>query len=212
MRRMIGLLLAIATLLPIRIGAQEATRVEATGAPPAVLQPGDAVRIVVWRKPELSGEFQIAADGHIGSPFYMEINVAGVPLDEVAELVRSHVSVYQQEPRVFVEPLLQVSVGGEVRNPSLYRLPPETTIAEAVMNAGGPTERGHVTQVVLWRGGQQHTVDLTRPEEGLAGQPIRSGDQIMMPRKVSILRDYIAPFGSIIGAAAAVANIMLRKW
>src|SRR5690606_12696491 len=120
--------------------------------------------------------------------------------------------IYEAEPRVLVEPLLQVSVGGEVLDPNLYTLRPETTLAQAVMHAGGPTERGHVTRVIVWREGQELTADLTRPNEGLAGQQIRSGDQIIMPRQVSILRDYIAPAGSVIGAAAAITNIILRRW
>src|SRR5690349_4287754 len=35
-----------------------------------VLAPGDSVRVVVWRKPELSGDFIIAPDGSITHPLY----------------------------------------------------------------------------------------------------------------------------------------------
>jgi protein involved in polysaccharide export with SLBB domain len=176
------------------------------------LRPGDAVRITVWRKPELSGDFAIAGDSTIASPFYMDLKVAGLPLPSAAERVRLHVARFETEPRVLVEPLLRVSVGGEVRQPSLYTLRPETTIAQAIMQAGGLTERGYLERVTLWRGGQELTVDLSRPDMGLAGSPILSGDQILVPRRVSIFRDYVAPMGSILGAAAAVANLILRRW
>jgi len=179
---------------------------------PVTLRPGDAVRISVWQRPEISGEFPVAADGSIASPFYMDVNVAGVPFEEVADRVRSYIAVFEAEPRVLVEPLLQVSIAGEVLEPGLYTLRPETTLAQAVMHAGGATERGHVTRVTVWRDGQELIADLTLPNAGLAAQRIRSGDQIVMPRQVSILRDYIAPAASVIGAAAAVTNIVLRRW
>lgn len=209
MRKLVYCGLALLMLLPGQLVAQGAA-----GAAPStpVLQPGDMVRITVWRHPELSGDFPIAADGTIASPFYMDLRVAGQPLPVVSEQVRSFVAIVEVEPRVLVEPLLRVGVSGEVHEPNLYSLRPETTVAQAVMQAGGPTERGYVSRVILWRGGQEHRLDLTRPEAGLAGQPIQSGDQIVMPRRVSVLRDYIAPVGSVIGAAAAVTNIILRRW
>jgi polysaccharide export outer membrane protein len=210
MRNLILYLLALALTVPGYLSAQAPAT---EGAPaPIILRAGDAVRITVWRKPELSGEFPISADGSIASPFYMDLRVAGTPLPTVTEQVRSFLALYETEPRVLVEPLLRVSVAGEVHDPSLYTLRPETTVAQAVMQAGGPTERGYTSRVILWRGGQELRVDLTRPELGIAGQPIRSGDQIVMPRRVSVLRDYIAPIGSVIGAAAAVTNIILRRW
>ena len=209
MRKLVLWSLALLPLLPGQLVAQ-VTPGGTTSAP--ILQPGDVVRITVWRNPELSGDFPVAADGTIASPFYMDLHVAGQPLPVVTEQVRSFVAVIETEPRVLVEPLLRVGVAGEVHDPNLYSLRPETTVAQAVMQAGGPTERGHASRVILWRSGQEMRVDLTRPESGIAGQPIQSGDQIVMPRRVSILRDYIAPVGSVIGAAAAVTNIILRRW
>ena len=46
---------------------------------PAVftLKPGDMVRVTVWRKPELSGDFRVLADGSIAHPLYQAINVTG---------------------------------------------------------------------------------------------------------------------------------------
>jgi polysaccharide biosynthesis/export protein len=177
-----------------------------------VLRPGDMVRITVWRKPDLSGDFAVTADSLIGSPFYMDIRVAGIPLPTVAERVRAHVALFESDPRVLVEPLLRFSVSGEVRQPNLYSAGPATTVSQAVMQAGGPTMFANLQQVVVWRGGDALKVDLTRPDIGVANTAILSGDQIVVPRRVSVMRDYIAPAASIIGAAAAVTNIILRRW
>lgn len=174
------------------------------------LNPGDAVQITVWRQPELSGEFAIAEDGSITHPLFREIVVVGMPLPEAESRVRDFLNGMQANPRFVVQPLLRVSVGGEVRQPSLYRLPPETSIAEAVALAGGATDRGRLDRIRLFRGGEEILVDLTNPEAGRAQEPIRSGDQIFVDRRTSIFRDFIAPAGSITAALVSLISVLTR--
>ena len=138
----------------------------------AMLAPGDMVRIEVWRQPELSGEFAIAADGSIRHPLYRDVQVAGVPLTTAEERLRSFLRQFETTPQFVISPLLAVAVGGEVRQPSLYNLPPEVSIAEAVARAGGPTERGRLSRVRLLRDGRELKLDLTQPDAELAQMPI----------------------------------------
>lgn len=175
------------------------------------LEPGDAVRIEVWRQPELSGEFMVDADGAIMHPLYRSIDAAGVEFDTLEARVETMLRRYESQPEFVVQPLLRVSVGGEVRQPSLYRLPPATTIAEAIAQAGGVSERGDLEDVRLFRGGREIEVDLTRPEQGYAQEPIRSGDQLYVQRRTSIFRDYIAPAGGLFAAAATIVNIIISS-
>jgi protein involved in polysaccharide export with SLBB domain len=174
-----------------------------------VLRPGDVLRVTVWRNPELTGEFAIARDGTLSHPLYRDVVVAGLDLAGAEARLRDLLSGLESNPRFVIEPLLRVSVGGEVRQPSLYRLPPETSIAEAVALAGGATERGRLEAVRLFRGGAEIRVDLTRPEAGLAQDPIRSGDQIFVDRRVSVFREYIAPAASVVAAAAALLRLVI---
>ena len=176
----------------------------------AMLAPGDMVRIEVWRQPELSGEFAIAADGSIRHPLYRDVQVAGVPLTTAEERLRSFLRQFETTPQFVISPLLAVAVGGEVRQPSLYTLPPEVTIAEAVARAGGPTERGRLSRVRLLRDGRELKLDLTQPDAELAQMPIRSGDQILIGRRRDIWRDYIAPAASVTGAVASVVVAITR--
>jgi polysaccharide export outer membrane protein len=178
----------------------------------SALRVGDGLRITVWRKPEYSGEFTVGASGGIADPFYMDVGVVGVSLAEITERVRRHVARYEQDPRVLVQPLVRISVAGEVREPNLYNVAPEVTLAQAVMVAGGPTELGDLGGGVVWRLGREMKIDLTRPNQGLAGSPVQSGDQILVLKRKSFIRDYVAPAGSVIGAAAAIANILLRSY
>jgi polysaccharide export outer membrane protein len=179
--------------------------------PPAItIKPGDVVRVTVWRKPELSGEFEVGADGTIRHPLYQTIEVAGVPLPTAESRLRSFLQQYETNPSFILEPLFRVTVGGEVRMPNVYTLSSEATVAQAVAQAGGFTERSMVRRVRLYRGNQELFVDLTRPDDGLAQQPIRSGDQIVVDRQRSVFREYVAPVASIAGAIAAIVSVYIR--
>jgi protein involved in polysaccharide export with SLBB domain len=198
-------LILVAALLA---GAPAAAQQPATADP--VLNPGDAVRINVWRKPELSGDFTVGSNGAPVHPLYRQVVVTGVPLTTVEDRLRAFLRQFEQNPELSVQPLLRVAIGGEVRRPDLFTLTPEITVAQAVAAAGGPTERARTTEGRLLRRGQEFRLDLTRPDVGVAAQPIQAGDQILIPRRVSIFRDYIAPAGGLIGAAVSLIGILTR--
>lgn len=175
-----------------------------------VLRAGDIVRITVWRLPELSGEFTVSASGALAHPLYRAVPVAGIPLAQAEERVLEFLRRFDPEPQIVLEPLLRVAVGGEVDRPDLYTLRPETTILEALAIAGGPTDRGRRDRLVLVRGGRSIVVDLASPEAGAGRAPIRSGDEIVIERRRSIFREYVAPALTVSGATAAIVNVIIR--
>jgi len=168
------------------------------------------VRITVWRQPELSGEFEIAADGTVTHPLYREVEVAGVPVATAEARLREFLQRFEANPEFVVQPLFRVAVGGEVRQPSLYAFPPAVTLARAVALAGGPSERGRLDEVLLVRDGRTVEVDLTRAEGGLAHTGIRSGDQIMVSRRSAFFRDYMLPAVSLVSLALNITTLILR--
>jgi protein involved in polysaccharide export with SLBB domain len=178
---------------------------------PIDLRPGDVLRINVWRMPEMSGEFTVAPDGTINHPLYRQVNVSGKSMRQLEQELTAMLSGLTSAPQLVLEPRVRVSVGGEVRLPNLYTVTPLTTIAEVVALAGGTTERGKLERVRVFRNNREIIVDLTKPEAGLAQQPIHSGDQIYVDRRTNIFRDYIAPAGSITAALAAIANIIMSN-
>jgi polysaccharide export outer membrane protein len=182
-----------------------------TPAPGAtMLAPGDAVRITVWQQPDFSGEFVVAPDNSVAHPLYRSLKLGGVPLSQLDERVREFLERYEATPHFVVEPLFRIAVGGEVRQPSVYTVRPGTTIAQSVALAGGPTEQGRRDRVVLVRYGREMVVDLTRPDTGLAPSPIRSGDEVLVPRQRHLFRELIGPAFTVLGATAAVINVVLR--
>lgn len=170
----------------------------------AELRPGDAVRIAVWRMPELSGEFEIAGDGTIAHPLYRTVRVTGAGQAELERRVRERLLQFETNPQFVVEPLLRVSVGGEVRQPNLYSLRPEVTVAQAVARAGGLSERGRLDRVHLVRDGVRSTLDLVDPASGGGQLTVRSGDQIYVERRRDVFRELVAPVASVIAAVASV--------
>jgi polysaccharide biosynthesis/export protein len=211
MRRLVLLATTGSLLLAVPSVRAEAQAASAPRPASAVtLRPGDAVRISVWRRPDLSGEFQLAADGSVADPFYLGLQVANMSLDAVEERVRNYVAQYQESPRVLVQPLVRVGVGGEVRQPSLYLMRPDFTIMQAVMQAGGPTEQANMGQVELFRDGRRTSIDLSDPGQ-LSQQSVHSGDQILVKRRGNFLRDVVGPSAGVLGAIASIVLVAQRR-
>ena len=203
MKKLIAALFAVVALLPFQGRAQEAT---AGG-----LAPGDQIRIIVWRNTELSGDFLVAADGTITHPIYREVQVTGLPMTAVEEKLRTFLTRYTTNPQFVVMALVRIVVGGEVRAPNLYSVPPQTTVTQAIALAGGATELANLSEVRILRDGQEVKVDLTRADEKAGLLQIRSGDQILIARKRNIFRDIIGPTASTLGLVVAITNIFLRR-
>lgn len=210
------LILLATTIVPAPLAAQQAVAdppLGAIGSAPSagvVLSPGDVIRITVWRKPELSGEFVIAADSSVTHPLYREVRVAGVPLETSEARLRAFLQGLEGEPRFVMEPLLRVTVGGEVVRPNLYTLRPQTSISQAIALAGGPTERGRRDRVRVLRGATELRLALTGAGGGGAQTPIHSGDEIVIERRRNVFRDFVAPTLTLAGATAAILNVILR--
>ena len=198
---------AVVALLACVLGARAGA--QATPDSDATLSPGDHVQIAVWRMPELSGEFAVGSDGTITHPLYHAVRVTGVPLSSVESRVRAVLARLDANPQFVVQPLLRVAVGGEVVRPNVFTLPPETSVAQAVAQAGGATEQGRLDHVRLVRGGRVLVVDLTQSGNGRLELPIRSGDQIVVERRRSTFRDVVAPLGSVIAGIAGVASLVV---
>jgi len=210
-RTVVTAIAALFLALPPVSEAQTPPRVRDAGPlVEARLEPGDLIRITVWRKPEFSGEFTVDANGAPRHPLYKQVPVVGMPIAEAERRLVQFLTSYEQNPQVVIEPLFRVTVGGEVNNPSLLTLSRETTILQAIALAGGPTDRGRLNKVRIVRGSQQVETDLTQPDSEWAGRRILSGDQILVTRKRNWITEVVTPFAAIVGAAAALINITRR--
>jgi polysaccharide export outer membrane protein len=176
----------------------------------ARIQPGDLVRITVWRQPEMSGEYAVAPDGSITHPLYREVRIAGLSPLRAEQELRAFLTRFEQNPHLVLEPRFRVSVGGEVRQPNLYSVAPGTTVQQVVALAGGPTENGRLSAVQLIRDGRIRTLDLTAPRGDIARLAVASGDQVVVRRRSNVLRDVVGPIASLAAAAAAVVSVIVQ--
>lgn len=200
----------VATAAAPPAAAQEVAAAHAPTAAGGVLRPGDVLRLEVWRMPELSGEFQISPAGTIVHPVLQDVVVTGVPLSQVVARLDSALSRESTNARFVVQPILRVSVGGEVAAPNLYRHPLGTTIAEAVVLAGGATTSGDLRRVRLVRDGREVALDLRDPAAAANRAPIASGDQIIVERRGRSFRESVTPIMTAIGTLASVAVLVFR--
>jgi protein involved in polysaccharide export with SLBB domain len=197
--------------LPVAFAALfiAATSQGQTSEVPQGLAPGDQIRITVWRKPEMSCDCTVAGNGTIIHPLYRDVQVIGVPLTTVEERLRTFLARYEQNPQFVIQPLVKIVVGGEVRTPNIYSVPPETTIAQAIAIAGGPNERGVLREVKIIRDRQEIKMDISRPDSDAGVLQIRSGDQILIGRRGRSALEYISPVTSSIAAIAAIISIFV---
>jgi polysaccharide export outer membrane protein len=173
-----------------------------------VLRSGDALKIAVWREKELNGEYLIDARGIVQIPGLGDIMVAGL----TPPLVKERLSEKLKErgiisPEISVQPVIRVSVLGEVRSPGLLSVEPGTNLIHLITLAGGPTERANTREVRVIRNGVPYEVDL---QSALSGSPaglvvLYSNDVVFLDRRRGLTRENLS-FG--MGLLTTVLSII----
>jgi polysaccharide export outer membrane protein len=179
------------------------------------LAAGDSIRVVVWRKPEMSGDFIVGPDGTITHPLYQAVRVGGVPFATARINLRNFLARFEQDPQFVAEPMIRVAVSGEVGRPQVYALRPETTIADAVAQAGGPNQFANRERVRVLRKGsdgrhRELQLNLLEPEGYSSTVRIQSGDQIVVDRRRSFFREVFLPGLSVLGSVASIYLLVDR--
>jgi polysaccharide export outer membrane protein len=214
MRTSLALLL-LPTLVSLVLSPAVRAQTAAPTAEQVTLAPGDSIRVVVWRKPEMSGDFIVGPDGTITHPLYQAVRVGGIPFATAEINLRNFLARFEQDPQFVAEPLIRVAVSGEVGRPAMYAMRPETSIPEAVAQAGGPRDTGNKDKVRVLRkdaSGRQRQfyVSLLEPEASTSALRVHSGDQILVERKKSFFKDIFMPALSVIGSAASIYLVVTR--
>jgi polysaccharide export outer membrane protein len=176
----------------------------------SALRPGDVLRIAVWETPKLSGDFEVALNGTLKHPLYNQLTVTGIPLRLLRERVDSFVRQFQNSPRIEIEPLMRVAVGGEVRSPGSYTVTAGTSVTDLVVRAGGMTERARSDRVRVLRASKKLTVKLSSATAPGSSDTLISGDQVTVLRRRDIFREYIAPGASVAAGLTSLLVLFLR--
>ncbi len=154
MPRRLVLPLAILVLLASSLPALS----EEKAPPPAPVKgfykvgAGDILRVVVWKNPDLSGEYLVRPDGIITLPLVGDVLAGGMITDGIGLQIERKLKYFVEAPMVTVNVVQagssQVFILGEVARPGAYPLPGPFTLLQAIAVAGGFTpfaDRGAIT-------------------------------------------------------------------
>lgn len=198
----------LTTLVVLSMAALPAidAQTPATGGPPT-LQPGDILRIQIWRETDLSGEFTINETGSVVLPLLGPQLVTTVP---IAELRNHLISQYREElrnPSISITPLRRVYVLGEVNNPGLQKVDPTISLAGVIAIAGGATSTGNVRRIRIIRGGQV-VQERVRSETMLDQVGIRSGDQVIVMSRPWLERNTTVVVSMLLSATSIAVSLL----
>ncbi len=150
------------------------------------LRPGDVVKVQVFGHDELSGDFPIDENDTLLLPIVGGFSVENMTINDLRGRIRREFGQLYTQSFVAVTPLFRVAVLGEVQRPGLYSVDPTMTVYTVIAEAGGTMKTSNERGIKLIRNGQEMGIPLAAgslASATLRELGIRSGDQIIVPRK-----------------------------
>ena len=187
-------------------GAQQPAAVKASQE---YVQPGDVVKLWIWREEQLSGEFLVPETGMVVFPKIGAQQVTERPMPELRDALLTEFQKYLRNPSIEITFLRRVNVLGAVRKPGVYPLDPTMTVAMALAMAEGTTPEGRSDRVELIRDGERLIANINQRTK-IAELPIRSGDQLFVPerswmsRNSGLVAALVSGAFSLVGLAIAL--------
>jgi polysaccharide export outer membrane protein len=176
----------------------------------AELQPGDLIRLKIWREPDLSGDYLVDEAGVAIFPLLGPMQVTAAPADSLKVRLTAAYQEYLRHPSIEVLPLRRVNILGSVRNPGLHPVDATMTLADALALAGGTTPQGDVDKIELIRTGERIHGRLSQ-RTMIADLAIRSGDQLFVPERSWISRNATVVATTISASVSLVIALFIRR-
>jgi polysaccharide biosynthesis/export protein len=173
------------------------------------LQPGDVVRLRIWREPDLSGEFPVDESGTAVFPKLGATRVASITADSLRSLLMNTYAQYLKDPAIEVTFLRRITILGAVNHPGIYPVDPTMTVQDAFALAGGTLPNGNPKHFRLRRSGQDVDVDFSQSTP-IGRTQIRSGDELYVPERSWLSRNGVYVIAACITATAIVVSTVIR--
>lgn len=145
------------TLPPPRLPGFGLPKVPPASRPPVIL-PGDTVRIVVYRQPDLTMEVRIPRNGKFTYPLIGKVQAAGLTASALEEEIRNRLSRdFLRDPIVMVTitqyAQRRVYLMGGVKSPGAYPVEPteRVTLLQLIASAGGLDDKAVKERVTIVR-------------------------------------------------------------
>ncbi|MGI8766799.1 MAG: polysaccharide biosynthesis/export family protein [Gemmatimonadaceae bacterium] len=173
-------------------------------------QPGDVIRLRIWREPDLSGDFRVSDDGGVVLPRLGAMRVITTPMSVLRRTIQDTLQRDLRDPSIDVTLLRRVQVLGAVNKPGLYDVDPAMTVGDALALAGGAAPDGKSDLVQLRR--RTGTSVTLSGLTSIADTPIRSGDALYVPQRSWMSRNATAVFGAAVSATAILAAAIVTHY
>ncbi len=151
----------------------------------------DILQISVFQVNDLNTAVQVGQDGNITLPLIGRVQVAGRTAPEAEQIIAGKLrQKYLQSPQVSVQVKTygkRITVSGAVGGPRVLADDGNTTLSQAIANAGGVADIGNSDRVHVARSKDQHVQDdiynLDEIQAGKVPDPLlRGGDIVVVER------------------------------
>ena len=169
-------------------------------------QPSDALQLDVHNMPQFTGTFTLDRQKNLVLPTIDPISLQGVLYSEAEEAIQTGLAVYIRNPQVRVVVTKRIAIIGGIASPGFYDIPPETTVSQAIMLAGGPAGNAKLNQAEFRRMGDSYTDpygQLAFTNVSLVELGVQSGDELYVPPSGSGLTT-----AKILGGIATAAGLV----
>lgn len=156
--------------------------------------PYDAVDIVIWRQPDLSGKYFVDTDTSLNIPLIGKFKVKDISIDSLETLLDNEFHKYYGDIFLNIYFLYRINIFGEVKIPGYYYMKSGDNLADLLALAGGPSVQGNLNNLRILNVGSVRAVNLEkilRSGRDIEKLNLRPGDVVMVPRRfMSALQEW----------------------
>jgi polysaccharide export outer membrane protein len=154
----------------------------------------DILQISVFQVNDLNSAVQVNQDGTVTLPLVGKVQVAGKTTPEAEQIIAGKLrQKYLQSPQVSVSVKTygkRITVSGEVKAPRVLADDGNTTLSQAIANAGGLSDLANSSRVHIARSKDQHVQDelynLDDIQAGKVADPLLKGGDIVVTEQSGV--------------------------
>ena len=161
-----------------------------------VISANDTLDVNVFKVADLSAKALIVeTSGLISMPLIGSVKVAGLSITQAENTITQRLNKYMQDPKVSITRTNKaienrVTVEGEVKAPGVFPIKGNLSFLQAIAMAQGLSKVAESRNVLFFRDGKRHSVNLDLVRLGKIADPmLRGDDRIIVLKNASKVRE-----------------------